>query len=107
MAAPHRTLLGPLEIAVLDALWTSGPADVVAVHAAVGTPRPVVRNTIQTTLERLVRKGLVARTRRGRAYEYRVAVSREQWTARGRGSEYKRADHRGVGRADLCIRPAR
>ena len=82
MAAPHRTLLGPLELAVLDALWTSGPADVVAVHAAVGTPRPVVRNTIQTTLERLVRKGLVARTRRGRAYEYRVAVSREQWTAR-------------------------
>ena len=76
-----RTPLGPLELAVLDALWTSGPADVGAVHGAVGIPRRLARNTIQSTLERLVRKGLAARTRRGRAYEYRVAISREQWTA--------------------------
>jgi predicted transcriptional regulator len=80
--ATLRTPLGPLELAVLDAFWTSGLADVGGVHTAVGSPRRLARNTIQSTLERLVRKGLVARAKRGRAYEYRVAISREQWTAR-------------------------
>ena len=76
----HR--LGPLELAVLDALWTGGPADVHGVHAAVGRPRGLARNTIQSTLERLVRKQLAIRRKCGRAFEYRVAVSRSDWAAR-------------------------
>jgi predicted transcriptional regulator len=74
--------LGPLELAVIDALWRGSPADVRAVHGEVGVPRGLTRNTIQSTLERLVRKGLAARAKRGRAYEYRALVSREQWAAR-------------------------
>ncbi len=68
--------LGRLEIAVLDRLWEEGPADVGALHAAVGEPRGLARNTIQSTLERLVRKQLATRRKLGRAYEYRARVSR-------------------------------
>src|SRR5436189_47837 len=82
MTEPRPTRVGPLELAVLDALWTGGPADVQSVHAAVGSPRGLARNTIQSTLERLVRKQLVTRHKRGRAFEYRVAVSRAEWAAR-------------------------
>ena len=67
---------------MLDALWTLGAAGVSAVHAAVGDPRGLSLNTIQSTLERLVRKGLAKRTKRGRAYEYHALISREQGAAR-------------------------
>jgi predicted transcriptional regulator len=44
---PRRKItLGTLELAVLDRLWEGGPADVATMHAAVGEPRGVVRNTI-------------------------------------------------------------
>jgi len=51
------------------------------VHRDVGAPRGVTRSTIHSTLERLVRKGLVARSRRGRAYEYRSTGSRTRWVS--------------------------
>jgi predicted transcriptional regulator len=73
--------LGELELAVLDRLWATGAAEVRAVHAAVGVPRGISPNTVHSALERLVRKGLVERRKLGRAYEYRSAVSRREWTA--------------------------
>jgi predicted transcriptional regulator len=84
---PHRKVtLGTLELAVLDRLWEGGPADVAAMHAAVGEPRGLVRNTIQSTLERLARKGLAERRKVGRAYEYRARISRSAWLSRMLGS---------------------
>ena len=66
-------------MAVLDRLWDDGPADVTAMHAAVGEPRRLTRNTIQSTLERLARKQLAERRKAGRAYEYRARISRSEW----------------------------
>ncbi len=72
--------LGPLERAVLDELWTrTQSCDVASLHAAVGGPRGLSRNTTQSTLERLVRKGLVSRGRVGRAYFYATTISRARW----------------------------
>lgn len=71
--------LGALEMAVLDRLWTRGAADVADMHAEVGVPRGLASNTIQSTLERLHRKGLAERSKRGRAYEYRARISRQEW----------------------------
>ncbi len=83
MREPRRKItLGTLELAVLDRLWEGGPADVATMHAAVGEPRGVVRNTIQSTLERLARKGLAERRKVGRAYEYRARISRSAWLGR-------------------------
>jgi predicted transcriptional regulator len=80
--APTRArVLGALERAVLDRLWSAGAADVKAMHRAVGGPRGIAPNTIQSTLERLVRKGLAERHKRGRAFEYAPRLSRREWIA--------------------------
>ena len=77
-----RIRLGPLERAVMEHVWGAKQrSDVVSVHDAVGRPRSITRNTIHSTLERLVRKGLVARHRRGRAYHYDASLSRSAWIA--------------------------
>ena len=82
MPRNHRTPLGPREVAVMDRLWDEARAlDVREVHEMVGAPRGLSRNTIHSTLERLVRKGLTTRRRRGRAYEYRATGTRRAWIA--------------------------
>jgi predicted transcriptional regulator len=66
----------------MEHVWeTERRSDVVSVHDAVGRPRSITRNTIHSTLERLVRKGLVLRHREGRAYHYAASVSRRDWIA--------------------------
>jgi predicted transcriptional regulator len=67
--------LGNLEVAVLRELWRVG-ADVDArgVLEALAERR-ITLSTIQATLERLSRKGLLERTTVGRAYRYRAAVT--------------------------------
>jgi len=79
----RRHMLGRLEVAVLDHLWSSGLAEVRAVHAAVGAARGISPNTVHSALERLVRKGLAERRKAGRAYQYRARLSREEWMAHG------------------------
>ena len=71
--------LGELERAVLDRLWSEGPGDVRTVHGAVGELRGIRPNTIQSTLERLHRKGLARRWKQGRAYLYESALTRREW----------------------------
>ncbi|MCG8588619.1 MAG: BlaI/MecI/CopY family transcriptional regulator [Proteobacteria bacterium] len=88
--SPTKIALGPLELAVLDRLWEDGPGGVAAVHLRVHAERSVSRNTIHSTLERLVRKGLVERRKVGRAYEYRARVSRREWITEVLGSLIER-----------------
>jgi predicted transcriptional regulator len=77
---PH---LGQLEIAVLRELWKRAEgdepraADARAVLASL-TDRDITISTMQATLERLHRKGLVARSKVGRAYRYSAAVSQSR-----------------------------
>lgn len=80
--AARLPLLGPLERLVLEELWRAGTRDVAQVHACISLRRDVARNTVQTTLERLVRKRLATRARRGRAYVYEAALTRREWIAR-------------------------
>ena len=78
----RKAELGPLEAAVMDALWRAAEAlDVEAVHEQVAPGGRPVRNTVQSTLERLVKKGLVDRTKHGRAYRYAACVERRDWFA--------------------------
>lgn len=79
---PRHPRLGPLERAVLDRLWAAGAADVSSMHRQVGLERGLARNTIHSTLERLVRKGLVHREKRGRAFWYAATVSRDDFFTR-------------------------
>ena len=74
--------LGELERAVLEHLWTIGRADVRQVYDQMGAPRRITLNTIQSTMERLYRKGLLGREKVSHAYIYRPAVSRQELAAR-------------------------
>ena len=77
----RRTLpqLGELERTILARLWSHGPADVKAMQRAIGELRGIRSNTVQSTLERLHRKGLAERDKVGRAFVYRAAVSQQEW----------------------------
>jgi predicted transcriptional regulator len=74
--------LGPLEITLMEILWTYGPGNVRDVIDRLD--RPLAYTTVMTTLDRLYKKGLLARRKSERAFVYSTALSREEW-------EHKRA----------------
>lgn len=69
--------LGELEKSLLEWLWGRDWVDVRAAHAAHAGTQRRSPNTIHSTLERLIRKGLVERRRVGRAFQYRTIVTCE------------------------------
>lgn len=73
--------LGPLERAIMDAVWDR-PGDV-TVRDLLDVPgaRRRAYTTVMTVADRLWRKGLLTRKRDGRAYVYRARVSRDQYVA--------------------------
>lgn len=92
-------LLGDLEMAVLEHLWSHGTADAKDVQRAIGEPRDITLSTIQSTLERLHRKRLLIRERLGHAYRYAPAISRAEFRARAMASvagDLEGADAAGV-----------
>jgi predicted transcriptional regulator len=68
--------LGPLETKVLELLWGKGRAVTVR-HVLPAFPK-LAYTTLMTTLDRLYRKGVLVRSRRGRAFVYEPRCSREQ-----------------------------
>lgn len=76
---PLRRALGRLERAVMDTVWKGGAFSVREVQAAL--ERPVAYTTVMTTLDRLFKKGLVARRREGRAFVYSAALERHELEA--------------------------
>lgn len=74
----RRPYLGDLEIAVLEHLWAAGEADAKSVHRALGKTRTISLSTIQSTLERLVRKLLLTRNKVSHAYVYSPLVDRRR-----------------------------
>ncbi|MBI5946973.1 MAG: BlaI/MecI/CopY family transcriptional regulator [Chloroflexi bacterium] len=74
--------VGELEATVLSALWECGELSTPAVYEQVGKPRNLAYTTILTVLQRLHRKGLVARRGEGKAHIYSPAVTRDQFSQR-------------------------
>lgn len=69
--------LGKLERRVMDVVWrANGTLSVHDVHEALG--RTVAYTTVMTTLDRLFKKGLLARDQSGRAYLYSARMPRHQ-----------------------------
>ena len=78
----QRPYLGKLEMAVLEHLWSNGEFDAKGVHSALGKVRGISHNTIQSTLERLFKKKLLARKKISHAYVYQAAVARDELMGR-------------------------
>jgi predicted transcriptional regulator len=66
------------ELQVLEMLWRSGPVSIVEAQRAMG--QPIGYTTVQTRLNRLVKKGAIRRST-GRPARYEAAVTQEQVTA--------------------------
>jgi predicted transcriptional regulator len=73
----HAPILGELELDVMELLWRQD--SLTAQQVLEGLPnRGIALSTIQSTLERLVRKQMLARTKSGRAFLYSRVIDREQ-----------------------------
>ena len=70
-----------LELLCLRALWQLGEGSVHDVRRAVSKERILAYTTIMTLLDRLEKRGCVARRKPGRSYIYRPKISRD--TLRG------------------------
>lgn len=75
-------MLGALESAVLAWMWQHGNGATRELHGSVGAQRGITLSTIQSTVERLHRKGLLRRERVGHAYRYAPSLSRAEFRAR-------------------------
>lgn len=71
--------LGPLERTIMEFLWDHGEEEV-TVRDVLESPagRRSAYTTVMTVLNRLWRKGFLARRMGGRAYVYRVRRTRDQ-----------------------------
>jgi predicted transcriptional regulator len=88
---PNRALglLGPLEWRTLEALWArEAPASVRDL-----TPEfsDIAYTTLMTTLDRLHRKGVLAREKQGRAFVYRPRMSRSEFDSARAGDAVRAA----------------
>ncbi len=71
--------LGPLERRVLEALWArTGPASVRDLQPEFCE---IAYTTLMTTLDRLHRKGVLARTKTGRAFFYTPRLTRPEYNS--------------------------
>jgi|SRR5215207_2184603 len=73
---PLRAAFGHLEREVMDIVWRTDAACVRDVQRQL--VRPAAYTTVMTTLDRLFKKGFVARRREGRGFIYHAAHTREQ-----------------------------
>ncbi|HLK47877.1 MAG TPA: BlaI/MecI/CopY family transcriptional regulator [Bryobacteraceae bacterium] len=78
MSRTTRDIPPPLEMLCLKAIWSLGEGNVRDVREVVGRSRPLAYTTIMTVLDRLVRKGKLARRKVSRAYVYSLRTSREE-----------------------------
>ena len=69
--------LTPLELQIMQVLWSEGPGNVQQVQKSLTAQTELAYNTVQTMLNILERKGRVKRTLEGRAFVYRAVVSEE------------------------------
>jgi predicted transcriptional regulator len=74
-------VLGDLETRVMNVLWTESPLSVRDVKARLKGAK-LAYTTVMTTLDRLYRKGLLARTKHGLAFVYLPAMDRDEYHRR-------------------------
>lgn len=76
---------GDLQIEVMNAVWKLGQCTVDDVRAQRPKRRRSAYTTIQTVLNRLVERGLLSRSRQGRAFVYRAKLDESEYLARSIG----------------------
>jgi len=70
-------MLGPLELQVMEVVWSSGKSSVRDVVERLESR--LAYTTVMTTLDRLFKKGLLNRYKAERAFVYTARVSNQEW----------------------------
>lgn len=70
--------LGELELTLLKALWANPDQSAANLQCSLPDSHACSLSTVQSTLERLYRKALVQRDKRGHAYVYRARLARSE-----------------------------
>jgi predicted transcriptional regulator len=76
-ASGARDIPPPLELECLKALWVMGEGNVKDVRSAIAVHRNLAYTTVMTVLDRLARKGGVARRKVGRSFIYAPVLRRD------------------------------
>lgn len=74
-------VLGDLEERLMEILWADAPLSVRDVKRRLGRSK-LAYTTVMTTLDRLYKKGLLARTKNGLAFVYQPAIDRAEYQRR-------------------------
>ncbi len=73
----HRQTLTPLQFRIMRVLWQTGPSNVRSVQTSMLGNSKSAYTTVQTTLNKLERRGKVRRHLDGRSFLYTAVVSEE------------------------------
>jgi predicted transcriptional regulator len=80
---PHKTglgrVLGDLEKSVMDVLWEKGEVTGREVFEEIGRKRSLAFTTILTVMDRLLKKGLIKRIKKGRFFVYMASMSKDDF----------------------------
>jgi predicted transcriptional regulator len=72
-------VLGELESAVMETLWTKSQQTVSEVEERLRNKREIAHTTVLTTLDRMHRKGLLTREKHSKAFVYAPRYTREEF----------------------------
>lgn len=78
-----QLMLGPLEIQVMEVIWTFGESSVRDVVEKLDSK--LAYTTVMTTLDRLFKKELLLRQKSERAFLYSARLSSQEWERRRAG----------------------
>ena len=76
---------GQLEATIMNRMWSRDPSAAVTVRdvlVELSAERDIAYTTVMSTMDNLHTKGWLTRKRQGKAYDYWVALTREEYTAR-------------------------
>jgi predicted transcriptional regulator len=83
MRQSQQLMLGPLEMQVMNVVWSAAPCSVRDVVERLNSK--LAYTTVMTTLDRLFKKGLLEREKSERAFLYSPALSSQDWERRRAG----------------------
>ncbi len=85
----HSKIIGHLEQDLLETLWKGGSCTGKEIYARIKSRRDIALTTVLTVLERLVKKGLVKKTKGQSVYGYMSACTKEELAKRLSGDVLK------------------
>lgn len=72
-------VLGELESAVMETLWTKPQQTVIDVEERLRAKRDIAHTTVLTTLDRMYRKGYLTRDKQAKAFVYSPRYTRDEF----------------------------